>query len=89
MFYELLKKVIRSISTKSFYKLLTKYYYKIFFPKEILNISMLKHNEEIFKQLKFNLNNLKIILSDSGIKYKDCSIITCLQVSMIFLSKKI
>ena len=74
MLYKLSKKVIRSITTESFYKLLTKFYYKIFFPKKgTANISMLKHNEEIFQKLKINVNNVKSILSDSGIEYENCS----------------
>jgi len=74
MLYKVSKKLIRSITTESFYKLLTKYYYKIFFlKKEIKNISMLKHNEEIFQKLKINLNNVKTTLCNSGIEYDDCS----------------
>ena len=91
MLLKLSKKGIRSILPKSFYKLLAESYKAIFPEKRILDISMLKHNEDIFQKLKINLDNLKTILNNTNVEYQDClhpGITIYLQALMIFLRTK-
>jgi len=72
MIFKLSKKGIRTILPKSFYKLLAEFYRKIFPEKRRLDTSMVKRNEEIFKKLKININDLKTILHNTDVKYQDC-----------------